>query len=153
MKNKKEVSEKSENELCLSAALLIIRSGENTKRMIREKLLRKEFSKEAIGFALEKAESAHLIDDKRLLFSYVRNLSEKKLYGPYRIKLEVQKRFDKDAFIYIEDALEEADFFEGAKKLYDKNRSKDKEFIIRKLSRHGFNKEHIKYALYESSDG
>ena len=145
---KTKKSEKSEKENCLSSALMIIRSGENTERMIREKLIRKGYSKEAIEYSFEKIKAVSLTDDKRLLYSYVKTLGEKKLYGPLRIKLEVLKKFDKDIISdYFEDALSEVDFFEAAKRLYEKNSTKDRDFIIRKLARCGFLRDHIKYAL------
>ena len=79
---------------------------------------------------------------------FISNLSKRKLYGPYRIKLEVMKRFDRDICdSFLEDALSEEDFFESAKKLCYQNRNKGREFIARKLSRCGFYSDHIRYAL------
>ena len=147
-KSARSQNERSEEEICLSSALLIIRSGENTERMIREKLIKKGFSKDAVTYALERVRAASLTDDRRLLFTYVSNLAKRKLYGPYRIKLEVMKRFDRDICdSFLEDALSEEDFFESAKKLCYQNRGKDREFIARKLSRCGFYSDHIRYVL------
>ena len=148
MERSSKREEKSESSLCLSSALLILRSGDNTRRMLREKLERKGFSKESVEYAIERVCAAGLINEERLFTRYAQYLAEKKCLGPIRVRQEIARRFDKEIVeMMIADALAEIDFSSIAQRVAEKQKNRDMDFTVRKLRRLGFYTEHIRYAV------
>ena len=148
-RNKRE--EKSESEICLSAALLILKSGDNTRRMLREKLTRKRFSTESVDYAIERVCAAGLINEERLFERYVLFLAEKKHFGPLRIRAELARRFDREIIsMLFEKVTEEIDFSLFALEFAEKQKNKDIAYLAARLKRQGYYSEHIRYALKET---
>lgn len=147
-RNKKE--EKTESERCFSSALLILKSADNSSKMLREKLSRKGYSAESIEYSLEKARGAGLVNDERLLKRYVLFLAEKKFFGPLRIRAELARRFDREIIsdLFCE-ATEEIDFSLYAYAFAEKQKNKDINSLAARLKRQGYYSEHIRYAVRE----
>jgi len=131
-----------------SSALRILQSGANSSLMLREKLARKGYSQIEIEDALCEVKDAGLLDDKRLFFAHAEFLATRKFYGKRRVYMELMRKFDRETVdAYFEEALEEIDFSSCCLTFAKKNRTKEKETLLAKLSRQGYSQSEIRYAL------
>lgn len=140
--------EKKPEDEAFRAALRILSSGANSSRMLREKLCRKGFSKEDAAAAVERADDAGLIGDRRLFFSHAEYLARKKFYGKNRIRLALMQKFDREIVErFFEEAVEELDFASYAVTLAGRYAGRGREYVIGRLQRAGYASSEIRSAL------
>ncbi len=138
---------KSENS-AFAVALRILQAGANSRRMLREKLVKKGFSRIEAEDAVEEAVKAGLLHEKRLFFSHAEFLARRKYYGKSRLRMALLQKFDRETVdAYFEEVTEELDFTVLAKELVMKNANKSREALIGKLKRNGYNGYEIREAL------
>ena len=134
----------------LSAAYRILQSGANSRKMLREKLLKKGFSKDEIAFAIETCENQGFLNERRLFLAHTEFLARKKHFGKRRVRMELLKKFDRtsvDAF--FDEAIEEIDFLEIAKAEAEKGNHRGKRYVVSRLSTLGFSS----HEIYEAVEG
>ena len=143
-----ESSNQKETKPALTSALRILQSGANSTRMLREKLMRKDFQKSEIEEAIAEVVKAGYVNERRLLSSHADYLARRKYYGKSRIRMALLQKFDrKTVEAYWEEAVEEIDFLQYAEALVLKNRAKSREALIAKLKRCGYTGDEIRKAL------
>ena len=144
-------SEKSEKRPeVLSAAYRILQSGANSRKMLREKLLKKGFSRDEAAFAITTCEEQGFVNEKRLLLSHAEFLAKKKHFGKRRIRMELLKKFDRasvDAF--FDEAIKEIDFLTLAKAEAEKGFSRGRRYVVSRLSLLGYSS----HEIYEAVEG
>lgn len=120
------------------AALKILAAGANSKKMLREKLIRKGYPAEEAEVAVEEMDALGFIGEVRLLESYV-NVLARRSYGVLRIRAELIRKFDRDILeSHLDALLEEIDFITPATALAEKNAHRGREYVIGKLRRQGY---------------
>lgn len=130
------------------AAMNLLAFGDNSEKMLREKLARKGYEPSEIADALTTLREKRYISDARLMERYAAALSSKKYYGAYRIRMEMLRRFDRESVeAYFDDAIREIDFKEQAKRCAEKNARKGREYLIRRLRYLGYDREQIRAAV------
>jgi SOS response regulatory protein OraA/RecX len=140
--------EKSEYDRALETALRIIMFGENSVRMMREKLIKRGYSTETSAVIIEKLCEKNLLCDSRLIEKTVASLAEKKFYGKGRIRIELLRKFDRESIeIYFEDAAAEIDFVSAAERFALKNYRSGRERLINAMRKRGYDSSEIKAAL------
>lgn len=145
----RENDKKKPRPAAYDAAMTILACGDNSEKMLREKLTRKGYTPSEIGGALDVLREKRYICDQRLMERYASSLARKKYYGGYRIRLEVQRRFDREVVEeYFEDAIREIDFFAQARAFVEKNCSHmDREKLILRLRALTYTPAQIRAAL------
>lgn len=76
----------------LTKALDLLSRRSYSKAILIDKLREKEFLPEDIRIAIKRLEDLNFIDDRRYAQSLVREYSELKRYGAYRIKLKLKEK-------------------------------------------------------------
>lgn len=76
----------------LEAALRIINCEPQFSGILKNKLLKKGFSKEQVVFVLQKLEELELLDDDKLAGIYAENLMRIKLYGPMIVRTKLYEK-------------------------------------------------------------
>lgn len=142
-------SEKQDNP-ALSAAYRILQSGANSRKMLRDKLVKKGFSLTEANYAIALCESQGLLSEKRLLLSHTEYLARKKHYGRSRIYRELLKKFDRESVVsYFDEAIAELDFTELAKAEAERVSYRGKRYVLSRLSSLGYSS----HEIYEALDG
>ena len=77
----------------LSSAYRILQSGANSRKMLREKLVKKGFSVDEANEAIALCEAQGFLAEKKLFLAHASYLAEKKRFGRRRIRLELMKKF------------------------------------------------------------
>lgn len=100
----------------------LISYSDNTKAVLKRKLIMRGFGRELAADAVDYIESIGLINEKRILSKTVENLAKTKLYGPARIKAELYKKGISGDIMReeLEELLGEYEFEENIEKLVDK---------------------------------
>ena len=138
---------------CADAALVLIRFSSNSRKMLEEKLVKRGYPKDVVKIALDNLENGGFINDKQLLYAYAYRLATVKLYGKYRIRLDLCRKFDKETVNkYLDYALEDVNFEEYAEKLAEKYASYGKTYVCSKLRRNGYTTQEIRYATRDLED-
>lgn len=138
---------------CADAALSLIRFSANSRKMLDEKLIKKGYGKEVVKIALDNLEKGGFINDKQLLNAYAYRLATVKMYGKYRIRLDLCRKFYKETVNkYLDSALEDVNFEEYAEKLALTYASYGKTYVASKLRRNGYTTQEIRYAIRDLKD-
>ncbi len=144
----KSKEEKSEYDRALETALRIIMFGENSVRMMREKLTKRGYSTEISADIIERLCEKNLLCDRRLIEKTVSSLAEKKFYGKYRIQIELSRKFDRESIeVYFEDAVAGIDFVSAAERFALKNCQNGRDRLINAMRKRGYNSTEIRAAL------
>lgn len=77
---------------CIKYAEYLLQFGDKSKKALSDKLATKQYSPEAIESAMTVLEENGLVDDLKLCTRRLSAMAESKLYGPYRLMQEMQKR-------------------------------------------------------------
>jgi len=137
----------------VAAGIKILEFSSYTERQIFEKLKIKGYNTARIQEAIEYLKEKGYIKDERLIESAILKLADRKLYGKYRIKMELRQMGFSSEMISEAD-FSEVDFHENCckaiKKRGDPNDfdEKDKAYI-RNL---GYSSDEIREALKELKD-
>ena len=138
---------------CADTALLLIRFSANSRKMLEDKLAKRGYDKDVVKIALDNLEKGGFINDKQLLCAHAFRLATVKLYGKYRIRLDLCRKFHKDTVNkYLDYALEDVNFEEYAEKLAEKYANQGKTFVCAKLRRNGYTTQEIRYATRDLED-
>lgn len=141
---------KTKENPALSAAYRILQSGANSRKMLRDKLMKKGFSRDSADSAIAFCESQGLLSEKRLLLSHTEYLARKKHYGRSRIRRELLQKFDRQSVDeYFGEAIEEIDFEAYAKEEAARVAHRGKRYVASRLSTLGYSA----HEIYESLDG
>ncbi len=136
------------------AAMRILAVGDNSVRMLREKLTRRGYSPGEIAGTLDALIAKRYLDDGRLMTRYAESLAAKKFYGAYRIRMEMLRRFDREAVdAHLADALSGIDFAANAAVFVQRNASRGREALIRRMQARGYSAAEIRRALETLSEG
>lgn len=139
----------------LNKALDLLSKRSYSSAILADKLREKEFPEEEINLAIKKLKSLGFVDDKKYAENLVREYSEFKRYGAYRIKLKlIEKKIPeeiiKDALSKISKISEQENVSELAKK-YLKNKNLPREKLYNRtlgfLLRRGYSYELSKQAV------
>ena len=142
--------EKSNENPALSAAYRILQSGANSRKMLRDKLIRKGFSQSDAVKAVALCESQGLLHEKRLFMAHTEYLSRKKHYGKSRIYRELLQKFDRQSVdAFFAEAIEEIDFEANAKEEAERVAHRGKRYTVSRLSALGY----TSHEIYEALDG
>ena len=134
----------------LSAAYRILQRGANSRKMLREKLMKKGFSRSLADEAIAKCELQGLLHEKRLFMAHTEYLARKKHYGKSRLRLTLLQKFDRESFDeYFSEAIEEIDFLENAKIEAERVASRGKRYVLSRLQALGYSS----HEIYEALDG
>lgn len=148
-----EINQKKQRSTAFDAAMTILACGDNSERMLREKLARKGYTPLEIGGALDALREKRYICDERLMERYASALARKKFYGERRIRAELFRKFDRDVVEEtFYDAIREIDFSEQARLYAEKNARRGREYLIRRLTYLGYDGSQIRAALKGISD-
>lgn len=143
-----ELSEKDELEGVLSSAYRILQSGANSRRMLREKLIKKGYGREIASKAVAICEKQGMLFEKRLLLAHTEYLARKKHYGKSRIRLVLLQKFDRESVEeYFDEAIGEIDFAAYAKEEAEKGAHRGKRYLVSRLHTLGYSSSEIYKAL------
>ncbi len=143
-----ETAKEKQRPTAFDAAMTILACGDNSERMLREKLTRKGYTPLEIGEAIRLLREKRYICDERLMERYASALARKKFYGARRIRAELFRKFDRAVVeAYFEDAIREIDFPEQARVYAEKNSRRGREYLIRRLSYLGYDGNQIRAAV------
>lgn len=146
----KEISEKKGKNPpdAYTAAMRILAVGDNSSKMLREKLAKKGFEREEIEDAIARLEAVGYVNDRRLATRWGELLAERKCCGAYKVRMELFRRFDREVVDYVMDELaENVDFTSIARSYAVKNAKRGREAIIRRLRYQGFTVSEIRSAV------
>lgn len=130
------------------AAMRILAAGDNSRRMLAEKLSRKGYPPAQISAALSALEENGYVSDARLMARYAESLARGKFYGAYRIRLEIARRFDRDSVDrYLAASLAPIDFAANAAAFAKKFAPRGRDYLIRRLHALGYTGPEIRDAL------
>lgn len=147
-------NENRERPAVYDAAMRILASGDNSRRMLREKLTRKGYSPDEIAEALDALERKGYISDARLMERYAAALAAKKSYGAYRIGMEIRRRFDRESVdAFLADSLADIDFAANAVAFAQKNAPRGRDYLLRRMQSLGYTSAEIVGALKTLSGG
>ena len=140
---------KSENP-ALSAAYRILQSGANSRKMLRDKLMKKGFSKDEANTAIAFCEKEGLLHEKRLFVAHTEFLARKKHYGKSRIFRELLLKFDRQTVEdYFDEAISEIDFEAYANAEAERSCHRGKRYVQSRLHTLGYSS----HEIYEAVDG
>jgi regulatory protein len=129
-------------------ALRIISRSRVSSFVLREKMKKKGYKESEIDSALTYLKESNYINDEELIEDWIKNLVEKRLYGPERIIAFLHKKgFDRDYILEeINRLYDEETFIEKARRVIEKkikkgdlNDAKVREKAIRTLAYRGYN--------------
>lgn len=130
------------------AAMRILAVGDNSRRMLAEKLSRKGYPPAQISVALSALEEKGYVSDARLMARYAESLARGKFYGAYRIRLEIARRFDRDSVDrYLAASLAPIDFAANAAAFAKKFAPRGRDYLLRRLHALGYTGPEIRKAL------
>lgn len=130
------------------AAMRILAAGDNSRRMLAEKLSRKGYPPAQISAALSALEEKGYVSDARLMARYAESLARGKFYGAYRIRLEIARRFDRDSVDrYLAASLAPIDFAANAAAFAKKFAPRGRDYLLRRLHALGYTGPEIRKAL------
>lgn len=139
---------KKEYDKCLESALRIIMFGDNSRKMMRDKLLMRGYRPDIVGKIISKFCEKKLISDGPLIKNMTETMVNKKYFGRIRVRQELLKRFDRDSVeIYFDSVVEEIDFESPANEFANNNLKSGKERLIRAMAARGYEAELIKKAV------
>lgn len=140
-------TEKSGSDAYMSA-MRILAAGDNSSRMLREKLTKKGFELAEIEEAIARLTEVGYVNDRRLAMRWGEMLAERKCCGAYKVRMELLRRFDREVVDCVMDELiENIDFALIARNFALKNAKKGREAIIRRLRYQGFTVSQIRTAV------
>lgn len=137
-------------------ASYLLQFSDKSEKVLRRKMLEKEYSNEVIDEALAVMRSSGIISDESLCLKKYISIASSKLYGPHRIKSELYSKGFSQEDIKNAENLADIDFYELCKELCDKLLSsgrinlsdrKEKDKFKAKLSRYGYGFDEINSAL------
>lgn len=146
----KEINSKKERDRsdAYASAMRILAMGDNSTKMLREKLTKKGFAREEIEEAIMHLCEIGYVNDRRLAMRWGELLAERKCCGAYKVRMELFRRFDREVVDDVMDELEESvDFAEIARDYATKNAKRGREAIIRRLRYQGFTVSIIRSAV------
>lgn len=141
-----------ENTPAYVKAMSLLAISDMSERKMREKLLSKGFSEGETAAAIDKLKSSRYLCDERLMENLVAYYSKRKLFGKYRIKLELLSKFDRESVDNFFDGIcESVDFRSFALEVAQQEADKgsDRKKIAGRLQRLGHDSSAIRYALSE----
>ena len=122
------------NQDAYKKALGILALSDHSTKMLKEKLRKSGYEQQDVDSAVERLVKEGYVNDKRLFFSYVSYLAEKKHFGAMRINISVREKFYKETVEeYLNEALSEQDFAGNAMEYAEKHKAKGKDYMIRRL--------------------
>jgi len=140
--------EKEKRSPATSAAFRILQSGANSKKMLRDKLLKKGFSGVECEAAIEECLSLGFVKERELLLTHTLYLANKRHFGKKRIRMELYKKFDRETVEkYFDEALEEIDFQKNAREEALKLLRRGKSYLVRHLALLGYSSHEVYEAL------
>lgn len=143
-----KAEEPKERAAATSSAFRILQSGANSKKMLREKLLKKGYSKRECEAAIEECVALGFIKDGELLTAHTAFLAQKKHFGKSRIRMELLKKFDrKTVEDHFTEAIVEIDFLKNAREEALKLLHRGKAYLVRRLQLLGYSSSEIYEAL------
>lgn len=146
----KEISErkgKSQPD-AYASAMRILAMGDNSTKMLREKLVKKGFEREEIEEAIAHLIEIGYVNDRRIALRWGELLAERKVCGAYKVRMELFRKFDREVVDDVMDELEEGvDFAKIARDFAVKNAKRGREAIIRRLKYQGFTVSIIRAAV------
>lgn len=146
----KEISEKKGKTPpdAYASAMRILVMGDNSTKMLREKLAKKGFEREEIEDAIAHLCEIGYVNDRRLALRWGELLAERKVCGAYKVRMELFRRFDREVVDDVMDELEESiDFAAIAREFALGNAKRGREAIIRRLRYQGFTVSIIRAAV------
>lgn len=130
------------------AAMAVLAKGDNSRRMLREKLGRKGYPESEIHRAIERLGELGYVDDRRLLLRTAGQLCDHRHYGAFRVKMTLLRYFDRSVVEeYFDLAVKELDFSAAAAAEVEKWSPKGEDFLRRRLERLGFAASEIRRAI------
>ncbi|MCI8387898.1 MAG: regulatory protein RecX [Clostridiales bacterium] len=96
--------------------------GDNTRRQLETKLRSRGFDIELCAEAADYIANNGYIDEERMIEQYFRQLAEKKLYGPSRIRQEIMRKgFSRDVVSdKLSELIDEFDFYENLRDIVER---------------------------------
>ncbi len=146
----KEISEKKGKSQpdAYASAMRILAMGDNSTKMLREKLVKKGFELEEIEEAIAHLIEIGYVNDRRLALRWGELLAERKVCGAYKVRMELFRKFDREVVDDVMDELEESiDFVKIARDFALKNAKRGREALIRRLRYQGFTVSIIRAAV------
>ena len=153
----KKAEEPSDRAAATSSAFRILQSGANSKKMLREKLLKKGYPKGECEAAIEECVALGFIKDGELLVAHTAFLAKRKHFGKSRIRMELLKKFDRETVEdYFTEAIGEIDFLKNAREEAVKLLHRGKAYLVRRLYLLGYSSSEVYEALkdlpFETAD-
>lgn len=137
----------------LSLAYRILQSGANSRKMLRDKILKKGFSQSEAEDAIALCEKQGFLNEKRLFFAHCEYLAHKKHFGKRRIRLEMLKKFDRESVEeFFDEATEEIDFSHLATQEAAKCAHRGKRYAVSRLHTLGYTSHEIYEAVSSFED-
>lgn len=131
-----------------TSAMRMLAMGDNSTRMLREKLAKKGFEREEIEETITHLIEIGYVNDRRLAMRWGELLAERKICGAYKVRMELFRKFDREVVDDVMDELEESiDFAKIARDFALKNSKRGREAIIRRLRYQGFTVSIIRAAV------
>lgn len=146
----KEISDKKGKNQpdAYASAMRILAMGDNSSKMLREKLAKKGFERAEIEEAIAHLVEIGYVNDRRLALRWGELLAERKICGAYKVRMELFRKFDREVVDDVMDEIEESvDFAQIARDFALKNAKRGREAIIRRLRYQGFSVHIIRAAV------
>lgn len=145
--------DRGEYDKCLETAMRIIMFGDNSKKMMRDKLSRKGYSSEIVHLVIDRMVEKGLINEAPLFDSMVHNLAIKKFYGRSRVKQEMLLKFDRESVdAMLDKCLKDVSFHRQANEFAAKNYANGKDRLIRAMKARGYDSRQIMLAIEKVED-
>lgn len=146
-----EVSEsvdKEEYDRAMATAMRIVMFADNSKKMLREKMNKRDYAPEVIELVITRMVDGGLINEKPLFEWMAHGLAEKKYFGPIRVKYLLSKKFDSDALeLYLDDVMSEIDFEAIAFRFVKENYENGRDRVARAMNARGYDASMIKKTI------
>lgn len=145
--------DREEYDGCLETAMRIIMFGDNSKKMMRDKLSGKGYSQEIVRFVIDRMVERKLINEEPLFDTMAHTLAIKKFYGRSRVKQELLLRFDRESVdAFLDKSLRDVSFNRQANEFAAKNYAKGKDRLIRAMKARGYDSRQIMIAIEKVED-
>lgn len=139
---------------CVKYAQYILGFGDKSRKALTEKLALKGYDRDVAESAVAVLEEYGIINDELLCIRKAAAMAETKLYGPYRIMQELQKKGFKISHVYLAIDKQKDVYCDNFEKLVDKLTAKgapktEKELIAlkNKLIRYGYSYPEVNDAI------